>query len=145
MKNKTAAILKILELLVCIVTLALTVSSNYWSWVKDADAGWENADTTKALVAAAAVGMIISFVLFIWEQAMPDKLPAVLKWQCIILFFLWIWFWITSIILLCKLEQRRNRIGSVEDIFLAGECFGLIAGLVYLIDTWVSYSNYKPF
>lgn len=121
-------ILKILEIILCIVVLALISGSTFRYY------GIGN--LYSSILGAAPTGLILSLLIFILSCAVGQDLDEVLKWQCIVHFILTVWFLVPCMLLLISYARGGNLIIGI---------IGIVTGAVYLIDTILSYKEYKPF
>lgn len=121
-------IFKIIEIIFCIVILALIGegTSRYYGL----------SSLHSAITGAGVTGLILSLLILILSIACGQDLDSVLKWQCIVHFLLMVWFLITGIFLVIRDPHDRNLILAI---------IGIVTGVVYLIDAILSYKDYKPF
>lgn len=104
--------LKILELILCIVLVAL---------VEIFDAG--------------VAGIVISLVILILSCSIGQECECVLKWQFLFLLVMAIWILFCCTILVITTYSRRILIPLIV---------GIVTGIVYIVDTIISYRAYKP-
>lgn len=121
-------ILKIIEVILCIVVIAL---------VTELTGGNYNIHSLfHAILAAGVTGLVISLLIFILSCACGDDVDGVLAWQCVVHFILTVWFLITGIMLILKNYGNKSLVISI---------IAIVTGVVYLLDVILSYKDYKPF
>lgn len=117
-------ILKIIEIILCIVVIVL-----------ETDLGGY-ADLLHATLGAGVTGLVISLLIFILSLACGNDVNDVLQWQCVIHFVLTVWFLVCGIMLILKDWGQKVLIIAI---------MAIVTGVVYLLDTIFSYKEYKPF
>lgn len=125
---KTASgIFKILEVIFCIVVVAL---------ISDYTSNHDVHELYSALLGAGVTGLVLPLLIIILSCAVGQDLDAVLQWQCIAHFGMAVWFIVCGILLALKKWGNRS---------LTIAIMGIVSGVVYLIDAFLSYSDNKPF
>lgn len=125
---KTATgIFKIIEIIFCIAVIALI--SEYTS-------NYDVHELFSALLGAGVTGLVLSLLILILSLAVGQDLDAVLKWQCIAHIGMAVWFIVCGILLALKKWGNRSLTIAIVSI---------VSGVVYLLDTFLSYADNKPF
>lgn len=121
-------ILKILEIIFSIVVIVLeSVYTNKRYYYPDI--------FTEILI-AACVGLGVSLLILILSIICGEECDKVLAWQFIIHLAMCIW-----LLVLCIMLAVKNY--NTDSLILA--IIGIIDGVIYLLDTIISYKEYKPF
>lgn len=120
-------VLKILEIALCIVVIALETEYTGSSYTYN--------DLFNAILGAGVTGLVLSLLILILSCACGQDCDGVLKWQFIVHLLMTVWFLVCCIILAVRNYNTRTLILSI---------MGIIAGVIYLVDTILSYKEYKP-
>ncbi|XP_063934613.1 uncharacterized protein LOC135146368 [Zophobas morio] len=117
----TQGIIKICESVICFIGLILIAID-----------GWSS-DLTNAYVVGTAVGLIISFLILILHVTKAGRpLQGFIAFQLYFNILIFIYLLIVSAVLLSKHYNDRH---------MAGGSFGIIAAILYLVDTVDCYRN----
>lgn len=119
-------ILKILEIIFCIVVIVIQNEYFY---------GYSYG-VMSTIIGAAAAGLVLSLLILILSVACGDKCDKVLEWQCFVHLVICICLLVAGIMLAVKNYTRNTMILAI---------LGIIDGIIYLVDTIISYTEYKPF
>lgn len=121
-------VLKIIEIILCIVIICLTSNFTHHYYVYD--------ELFPSVMGAAVAGLVISLLILILSCACGDDVDPVLQWQCIVHLLLTVWFLVTGIMLALRDYGTKSLIIAI---------IAIVTGVVYLLDTIFSYKDYKPF